>query len=262
MITFVETVKSALRPLRKKVSSALPRYLRVKPAIAQVYLGGEYESRFTLINFPSLYSPLNARPCAYDVALYDATGHCVYKRTLTIEAFGSFEVCPRDFFNVPLPDLGMFTAKIRPVNLVADRHLGTITSHIYALYTNKAQNSFALVHPQTYINAPRSGHLEWVSGCLLDADKVRKITAIQINPTARAMDATLFLLRDGVGVSPIGERRSVIPPMGARMVEWNLSEVGISNGYVSVAASGLPTNNAKPILLTHFEDASFTGMHG
>jgi hypothetical protein len=262
MITIATLVKNTIRPLKNRIENILPKYLRVKPAIIQAYLGGEYESRFTLINFPSLYSPLNARACSYDVALYDATGHCVCKRTLTIEAFGSFELCPSEFFNVRLPDLGMFTAKIRPKNRVAVRHLGTISSHIYALYSNKAKNSFVLVHPQTHINSPRSGHGEWISGCILDADKIRKITAIQVNPTAKAVNSTLFLLRCGVEAVPISERSAVIPPMGARMVEWNLLEAGITKGYVSIAASGLPTNNAKPILLTHFEDASFSGMHG
>lgn len=256
------SAKNLLRPLKRKVESILPKRLSIKPPIVQAYLGGEYESRFTLVNFPSLYSPLNASSCIYDIELYDSNGCCIDKRSLTIEAFGSIEVRPSQFVGGSLPDVGMFTARIRPANPASYKHLGEISSHIYALYSNKANNSFALVHPQTYINAPCVDGQEWVSGYILNANKIRKIIAIQINPTGKNVDTNLFLFREGIEASRIGEMPGLMPPMGARMVEWDLTKVGINDGYFSVAGIGFPTNNAKPIILTYFEDGSFSGMHG
>jgi hypothetical protein len=262
MTSLTASAKNIFRPFKRTIESILPKRLSIKPPIVQAYLGGKYESRFTLVNFPSLYSPLNACPCIYDIELYDSNGYRIGKKSLTIEAFGSIEVRPGEFFDGPLPDFGMFTAIIRPANPASYKHLGEISSHFYALYSDKAQNSFALVHPQTYINAPRSSSQEWVSGYILDAHKIRKIAAIQINPTKKNVDTNLFLFREGMESNRIGEMPDVIPPMGARMVEWDLTKVGIKDEYFSVAAVGFPTNNGKPIILTHFEDGSFSGMHG
>ena len=118
------------------------------------------------------------------------------------------------------------------------------------------------MHPQTYLNEPRIDNLEWVSGFILDAQKIHKITAIQINPTNKFINTNLFLFREGTDFIANSNKHGVIPPMGARLVEWDLLRMGIKDGYISVAARGLPTINAKPILLTHFDDGSFSGMHG
>lgn len=262
MTSLATSAKNILRPFKRKVESLIPKRLSVKPAIVQAYLGGECESRYTLVNFPSLYSPSKACPCIYDVALYGPSGNCIGERSLTIEPFGSFEVRPGELFGINLPEFGMFTAKIRPANPWSDKHLGQIASHFYALYEDKAHKSFALVHPQTFVNAPCGGQVEWVSGYLMDCSKIRKVTAIQINPTDQFAETTLYLFRDGEVGNHISEMKGMIPPMGARKVEWNLTEAGFTEGLFSIAAIGLPTDNAKPILLTHFEDGSFSGMHG
>jgi hypothetical protein len=262
MKLIMQSVKFFLRPFRRKIFSLLPSRLTIKPAIAQAYIGGVYESRFTLTNFPSLYSPLNATKCVYLLKMYDANGFCIAQEKISIDEFGSFEVRPNEVFGFPLPQLGMFTARIMPVNLNSYRHLGKIASHFYALYSDKGRNSFVLVHPQTYVNELRSERQEWISGISLDAHKIRKISAIQINPTNKTIQTNLFLVTEQCCICDNYDRAGVIPPMGSRLVEWDLEELGIHNGYISVGGIGLPTNNAKPILLTHFKDGSFTGMHG
>jgi hypothetical protein len=49
--------------------------------------------------------------------------------------------------------------------------------------------------------------------------------------------------------------------MGARKVSWDLPDIGLTHGLFSIGANGLPTKNAKPVLLTRFEDGLFSGMH-
>ena len=255
--------KTALRPLKRSIEHHLPGRLRVAAPVVQAYLGGDYATRYTLVNFPSLYSPRTAHACLYDVALHAADGRRVGRRTLRIEAFGSLEVRPENLFGEDLPPLGMFTARIRPASryTFAYKHLGVVTSHFYALYADRGGSSFALVHPQTLVNAPRGENMRWHSGYLLDAGKVRKLVAIQINPTDRTVDVGLHLVRPGAHSEHLCPMDGAIPAMGSRRVVWDLAGIGMTGGLFSIAARGLPTNNAKPILLTYFADGSFTGMH-
>jgi hypothetical protein len=255
--------KAALRPLKRSLENRLPGRLKAAAPVVQAYLGGEYATRYTLVNFPSLYSPRTAHPCVYDVALYAADGVRVGRRALPIVAFGSVEVRPEELFGPNLPVLGMFTARIRAASPLtfAYKHLGLVTSHFYALYADREASSLALVHPQTLVNAPSGENMNWRSGYLLDAGKIRKLVAIQINPTSQAVDVGLYLVRAEGRGDHLCDENGLIPGMGSRKVVWDLPAAGLTHGLFSIAARGLPTNNAKPILLTYFADGSFTGMH-
>jgi hypothetical protein len=255
--------RDVLRPLKRSIEHHMPGRLKVAAPVVQAYLGGEYETRYTLVNFPSLYSPQTPHACEYHVALYASDGERIGRRTLRVEKFGSVEVRPKELFGPNLPVLGMFTARIRAANsfTFAYKHLGMVTSHFYALYADRDGSSLALVHPQTLVNAPRGENMQWRSGYLLDAAKIRKLVAIQVNPTPQAADVSLYLVRAGAGSMRLGDMDGRIPAMGSRKVVWDLPALGMTQGLFSVAARGLPTNNAKPILLTYFADGSFCGMH-
>jgi len=263
MRSVLSSTRAALRPLRDRIRQHLPGRLRAVAPVVQAYLGGEYESRYTLVNFPSLYAPRMAKPCRYEIALHAADGTRLGRRVLRIPAFGSAEIRPAELFGPDLPPLGMFSARIRPANALSlgYKHLGLVTSHFYALFSDRAHRSLALVHPQTLVNAPSGENQRWQSGFLLDAGRIRRLIAIQINPTARAVRTSLYLVRATAPDEILARRDGEIVPMGARRVEWNLPEAGLGEGMFFVAAEGLPTNNAKPILLTYFADGSFTGMH-
>jgi hypothetical protein len=263
MSSLVIRTKNVLRPLKRRLDQVLPRPLRVAAPVVQAFLGGEYLTRYTLVNFPSLYSPSTAHPCIYDIALYAADGSRIAGRELRIAAYGSLEVRPEEVFGADLPDLGMFTARIRSASALtfAYKHLGTVTSHFYALYSDRQERSLALVHPQTLVDAASGAHMAWESGYLLDAGKIRKLVAIQVNPTASAATSSLHLIRAGADAERMGMQTGTIPTMGARMVSWDLPDIGLTRGLFFIAADGLPTTNAKPVLMTHFADGSFTGMH-
>ena len=263
MSSLIARTKDRLRPVKQTIDRILPRRLRVAAPVAQAFLGGEYLSRYTLVNFPSLYSPATARACVYDVALYGEDGRKVAARALRIEPFGSLEVRPEELFGVDLPRLGTFTARIRAAHPFAFeyKHLGVVTSHFYALYQDRQGRSLALVHPQTLVDAPSGADMNWTSGYLLDAARIRQLTAVQINPTAHAVQSSIYLLRDGAEGVPLAESGGVIPAMGARRTHWDLGALGLNDGLFTIAARGLPTGNAKPVLLTHFADGTFGGMH-
>jgi hypothetical protein len=263
MSSLMVRTKDALRPLKRRIDQVLPRRLRVAAPVVQAFLGGEYLTRYTLVNFPSLYSPSTAHPCIYDIALYAADGSRIGRRELRIAAYGSLEVRPEEVFGTDLPDLGMFTARIRSASALtfAYKHLGTVTSHFYALYSDRKDRSLALVHPQTLIDAASGAQMAWQSGYLLDAGNIRKLVAVQVNPTSAITTSSLHLFRAGAEAERIGTQTGTIPAMGARKVSWDLADVGLTRGLFSIAAHGLPTTNAKPVLVTHFADGSFTGMH-
>ncbi len=263
MSSLIVRTKDVLRPLKRRIDQVLPRPLRAAAPVVQAFLGGEYRTRYTLVNFPSLYSPSTAHPCIYDIALYSADGRRIGRRELHIASYGSLEVRPEEIFGADLPELGMFTARIRSASALtfAYKHLGTVTSHFYALYSDRKDSSLALVHPQTLINAASGAQMAWESGYLLDAARIRKLVAIQVNPTSAAAASSLHLVRADADAERIDIRTGLVPSMGARKVSWDLTAIGLTRGLFFIAANGLPTTNAKPVLLTHFEDGSFTGMH-
>lgn len=264
MIKFSDSVKNLLRPVKRAIERFFPRNWRISPPITQLYLGGSFESRYSLVNFPSLFSPKTAQSCLYEIALYDRNGFCVEEKKIQIEPFGSLEIVPSKIFSKKLPDLGIFTARISSVSpfFFLDRHLGKITSHIYAFFLDKTSESFALVHPQTTTSNQLIEQAFWKSAVLWDSESIKKITAFQINPTTHSIRTTLFLInQNGSPVKNFGEVSDVIPPMGSRMVSWNLEASGLSNTKFTIGALGLSTHNAKPIVFTYFEDGTFTGMH-
>jgi hypothetical protein len=255
--------RNTLRPVKTAVDRHLPRRLKVAAPVVQAYLGGDFETRYTLVNFPSLYSPANAHPCLYDVALHAGDGRLIDGRRVRIAEFGSVEIRPDELFGGGLPEVGMFTARIRAAGLMefGYEHLGTVTSHFYALYADRSGSSLALVHPQTLVDAPRGENAAWRSGYLLDAARIRRLMALQVNPTAQPADVSLFLVDAGKPQERLQEQGGPIPPMGARKISWDLPAIGLTQGLFSIGARGLPTNNAKPVLLAHFADGSFCGMH-
>ncbi len=263
MTALVQAVKNILRQFKRKLEGSLPRNLNVSSPIVQIYLGGEYETRYSLVNFPSLLSPMTAYTCIYDIALYSKNGSCVGKRSISLEPFQSYEVRPSEIFGENLPDLGMLTAKIRSASplVFSDKHLGKITPHIYALYSDKERRSLVLVHPQTTLVNKASKNQEWRSGVLLDSNKIKRVIAIQINPSKQSAKSTLFLYREGEERKWLGEMNGEILPMGARKIEWDIAKTGISKGNFSIGANTLLSPNAKPIILTYFDNETFTGMH-
>jgi hypothetical protein len=262
MSNFIESIKKSLRPIKRRLEAFFPRNWRVSPPIAQLFLGGLFVTRYSLVNFPSLFSPKTAHACVYKVALYDRDGFCVGKKKITVGPFGSFEIVPSYIFGEELPDFGMITAKILSASplFFLDRHLGRITSHIYALFLDKAGNSSVLVHPQTTIGNKVADNVSWKSGVLWDSNNIKKITAFQINPTPYPIESKLFLFSANAN-KELAKVSHIIPPMGSKMVSWDLEAIGLSNTKFTIGAFGLPTPNAKPIVLTYFDDGTFTGMH-
>ena len=255
-------LKNKFRPYKRKLQ-AIFRRMSVAPAVIQVYVGGDYETRYTLVNFPSLYSPLKSCACFYDVELYGDDGECFGKGSLELKPYGSVEVIPSMLFKRKLPDYGFFSAKIRPQKKFVYRHLGQIRSHIYALISDPLQTSFVLIHPQTFIGQETTENYQWLSAVNIDARHVRKIIVFQPNPTSKLFKSKYYLFSYiNNKKQKIADFDILIPPMGTIKIEWDLNILDVYDGFVSVAASALPTSNGKPILFNYFKDGSFTGMHG
>ena len=71
----------------------------------------------------------------------------------------------------------------------------------------------------------------------------------------------MFLYREGEEHKRLGEMNGEIPSMGARKIEWDIAKIGISEGKFSIGANTLLSPNAKPIILTYFDNETFSGMH-
>ena len=253
MSNFIGGIKNLLRPIKRRVEDFFPRNWRVSPTIAQLFLDGSFESRYSLINFPSLFSPKATYRCVYEIALYNQDGFCIGNKKIRIEPFGSFEIVPSEIFGEKLPNFGMLTARIRSAYFLCflDKHLGKITSHIYALFLCKEQNSAVLVHPQTTISKKLADNVSWRSGVLWDSTKIKKITAFQINPTPRPFESTLLLL-EGDEKKELSKVSHTIPPMGSGMFTWDIEAIGLGNAKFTIGALGLSTPNAKPIIFTYY----------
>ncbi|HEV2643617.1 MAG TPA: hypothetical protein VGT98_12955, partial [Candidatus Elarobacter sp.] len=128
----------------RKVRRWLPRNLQRGEPVLQFFLNGFGKAtRYTLVNFPSLYSPGTAHACYYDLVLYDATGGVAGRASVDVPVAGTRELVLSDVLRGPLPELGVLSAQIRSPHVLdyGDRHLGTVRSFFYAAYHDAGMRS-------------------------------------------------------------------------------------------------------------------------
>ncbi len=236
----------------------------MRPPIVQIYIGGSegLSSRYSLTNVPSFYSPSHVYPVIYECSIYDQSGVLLETKAVRLSPYGSYDLVPKTFFNVDLPEFGLFVAKMRPESFFtySDRHLGEITAHFYALYLDEVTGSLALIHPQATLNSAKwSNERKWKSGLLIDLDKLSKILIMQINPTKE-----YFLNRVGIysedGVE-LGGTDFQIPPMGCQAQEVFSKDLDSTNKFIYIGAQKLSSENTKPIIFLYDKECNFSGLH-
>jgi hypothetical protein len=184
-----------------------------------------------------------------------AAGADMSEMKVSLEVFhaGVLEYESASFASIPYGDYAEVSDDTCPI--LADRR----KEYLLIAHCRRGEGDqyFAQEHQLTY----ETGAGGRTTSLIYDAGKIRKLVAIQVNPTATPTTSSLHLIRAGVDAERIGVQTGTIPAMGARMVSWNLPDIGLTRGLFFIAAHGLPTTNAKPVLMTHFADGSFTGMH-
>ncbi len=260
----VENVKLSLRSVLgrslNRIRSISPGPVQVGPAICQVFIGGHGKKTiYTLINFPSLFSPKSPTACSYKLELYNQDGKEVASRRVTVPAFGTVEVIPEDVFGVPLPKMGLLSAQIVSGSRLsyADRHLGPIRAHFYAMYHDGNMRSMAIVHPQSALWAKAQKPESWRSSLIIQPSKLKMIELYQINPTPAAAFTEISLSSlDGVRLA---SSVAHMPARGVRRILWDAANyAGCEN--IVVASEGLTASNAKPLLFQHHA-AGFSASH-
>jgi len=235
----------------------LPRCFNLSPPVLQLFLGGQWTTSFSIVNFPSFFSPLAANYYKYEVSLYDENGKLKCSKIERLPPFGSKSIEPREFLGGTEVELGIVSFRIKPDTLLfrTDRHLGVIKPQIFAFYQNQDSRAIGLVHPQTSLLTKTSHRPAWTSNQVIDLAITRKILLYQINPTHQHYRATLALRCIDTG-SVIAEQNVSIPPLGTRCSSFNIEE---KIEKITISASQLPGPNAKPILFaTHKNGAIFT----
>jgi len=255
------TVTRALRYGTKLARKVAPRGFNVSEPICQLFLNGfgKY-TRYTFTNFPSLYSPPTASHCYYDLTLYDEVGSAVARTHVSVPAFASVEVRLEDVARGPLPALGVVAARFRPGSPLsyADKHLGTITSHFYALYHDAGMESLSVVHPQTALWADSPPPVPWRSNLLILPELIDALEIFQLNPTPRPVESTISLCAlDGTALL---SARGRMPPRSARRTLWHGKDLPAER-YLVLASDALAAPNAKPLLFQHYQGRFFSAAH-
>jgi hypothetical protein len=262
-MALASTIKGRLVSYKKKIteSVALPSAFYDIKGVVQLFINNpKRQTTYTFTNFPGLYSPASAVPCRYDLCLFDPQGETVFKHAVNLPVFGTVAIQPKDLFQGPLPELGMISARIRPVSgfRYPYAHLGTLRSHFYAMYHDPDMRSMALVHPQCMFQDPPAPTIGWWSDLLIQVNGLEFLDVYQINPGPAAVQTDLYMT-DAKGkkiISSPGELR----PYGARCVTWPKS-IFASHKYVALGMQGLPAENAKPLVFNNFKDGSFSASH-
>ena len=253
-----------LKVLKSAIKNLLPRGVRMRPPIAQLYIGGNkgLSSRYSLTNIPSLYSPVKAYPVIYDCRIYDQSGKLIESRSVKLAPYGSYDLVPAKFFNSVLPEFGLFVAKMRPESFFtySDKHLGEITAHFYALYSDEKTGSLALIHPQsTLYPAKWSAGRDWRSGFLIDSGALSKILIIQINPTKEYFSNRVEIYNeDGVNLGGVNFN---IPPMGCEAKEVWAKDLSHDRKMIHIRSKKLSAENTKPIIFIYDYNHNFLGLH-
>lgn len=248
--------------IRTWAKSFLPRRFHLDDPVCQVYVRDDVRStRFTFLDFPSFFSPSSSNSYFYDLAGYRSDGTVAGREEVEVGRFATRELDIEALsFAGELTDYGLFTAQIRPRNLLAynDRHLGRITAQFYALYYSRDWSSLALVHPQTVLASGRQQEMEWTSGLLVEPRKFQKMEVFQINPTRFDAQSTLALT-DSSGNS-YAETGAILPPFGSRRVVWESAELP-QDQQLRLTANCLAALNGKPLVFFHFQNGLFSGSH-
>jgi hypothetical protein len=255
-------LRSRSRVIRERLLPFLPRRFSLSDPICQLYINnGARQTRFTLLQFPSILSPAVFNDYAYEVRAYRRDGTHVGVQRIEV---GPRETCEvkleeLDFFH-DLDEFGLFTAQIRPTRLIAykDRHLGKLTSQFYALYHAVGWESMALVHPQTSLERSNAEWLKWTSGHLFDLSRLIRVEVFQINPTRSAARSALAL--EDLGGTRYVEEEAIVPPLGTRRIDWRTDALP-KERLVRLVADGLTAINAKPLVFCHFPGGAFNGGH-
>ncbi|MGI8509600.1 MAG: hypothetical protein ACR2MQ_09770 [Gemmatimonadaceae bacterium] len=244
-----------------RVRGLLPRNLRRGDPVLQFFLNGfGRATRYTFVNFPSLYAPGAGRACIYDLVLYDSAGAVAGHASIEVPIAGTAEIALTDVMKGPLPELGVVSAQIRSSKRLdyGDRHLGTVRSFFYAAYHDHGMSSVSVVHPQTAAYSSMPDRPAWRSNMLLWPSRVRSFELLLMNPTPFEARTDLRLVGpDGVVAAASA---AVLPPRGARRVRWESAPLQ-QYAYLNAAADMLAAPNAKPLVFLHFDAGAFSAAH-
>lgn len=244
-----------------KVRRWLPRNLRRGEPVLQFFLNGFGKvTKYTFVNFPSLYAPGTAHGCIYDLVLRDQTGVVAGRTSIEVPPAGTAELVLSDVISGPLPELGVVAAQIRsPRHLdYGDRHLGTVRSFFYAAYHDEAMGSISVIHPQTAAYRSVPERFPWRSNMLLWPSRVMSFELLLMNPTPA--EATTDLRLVGPDGATVASSKGAIPALGARRVVWG-AEHFRHLPYLNAAADMLAAPNAKPLVFLNFESGAFSAAH-
>jgi len=258
-----ENIKSNLRGVLgsawRRLRTASPGHVDVGPPICQLFIGGHgKQSVYTLVNFPSLFAPASASACSYLLTLYDQDGMKVASRRVSVPAMGTIEIRLDKVFEMPLPEIGLLSAQISAGSRIsyANRHLGPIRAHFYAMYHDENMRSMAIVHPQSIMWRQRPDPEPWRSSLVICPDKLNALEVFQINPTPSEVSTEISICSlDGVRLVSSSARMA---PRATRRIHWNTADFG--DRHVAITSEALTAPNAKPLVFQHYS-GGFSASH-
>jgi hypothetical protein len=258
-----ENIKSNLRGVLgsawRRVRTISPGHVEVGSPICQLFIGGHgKQSVYTLINFPSLFAPASASACSYLLTLYDQDGAKVASRRVSVPAMGTIEIRPEDVFEMPLPEMGLLSAQISAGSRTsyANRHLGPIRAHFYAMYHDENMRSMAIVHPQSIMWKQRPITESWRSSLVICPDKLNALEVFQINPTPSEADTEISIC--GLDGARLASSSARMAPRATRRMYWKTSDFG--DAHIAITSEALTAPNAKPLLFQHY-NGGFSASH-
>jgi hypothetical protein len=258
-------VKGLVRFGLSRMNRFVPRSWDVSQPIVQLFVHEPplLRTRYTFVNFPSLYSPATSEHVRYELTLRDTDGRVARRGSLDVSAFGSVDCDPETVFGADLPSLGSISAQIRSGRRLAysDKHLGKLTAHFYALYHDADMRALSVIHPQTAM-WKRSTHVDndkWASNMLIPPSKLSCIRLLQVNPT-RDVRHTEIVLRSLDGGNVVASSAARMAPMSTRSIQWE-TETLPSQEMVYIASDSLTAPNAKPLVFLFFRNGAFSAAH-
>jgi hypothetical protein len=261
-MSLIQVAKRILPPsVVNGVRNSLPRSMTLGPAITQVFIfNHQMQSRYTLTNFPSFFSPKHAASYVYKVSILNQNGNIVGTKKIDIPQFGTIEMIPQKIFDFKLPEFGTISVSIEPVKrfTFSDRHLGIIFARFYALYHDQNMNSMVLIHPQTFETDLPQPNRCWKSNLLIDPKTVDQIEIYQINPSEKKAHTDLILFDQDHHQIRISQAQ--MAPHSIRKIVWDIAELR-KYQFLYLGSNGLTGTNAKPLVFNRFGKGIFSGSH-
>ena len=254
--------KKVLNKTRTILNPYLPLSFKSGYTIVHHFINNDtIKTKFTFINYLSFFYTDKNLSCNYEIGLFDPKGKLIEKKLIYLKPFGSKLVDINFEFKSTIPKYGMFYAKVFNgsfLDLKFKNSIEKLESPYFATYIQSQSKSIETVHTLNKLDLPPLIDKEWISYIKINPGYLSYIDVHQINPSKKEVKTSINLFDKNLNL--IDSKMSTLKKYGSRIERFDIKKHHKKQN-LRIGLKGLTGRNAKPMLMFHFKDGTFSGCH-